>query len=189
MRIKGKRKREALKKIKSFIEKGYSANRIQKELKKLNLGVRRKVLLEEIRTIRKIEITTEKRKKSIPKKYREPEIIIPPKKITELFRVSYIIPSIPVHSRPFKRRYLGFRLNAFSLNRNKLLNNHDRLKTLLIKLTSEYLGSDVTEWNQWDVSVGREFPVIVFVSKNLNDMWFFAVEDEGKEIYSRSGYI
>lgn len=177
--------------VKKLSKTKYSANKIQKILQKEGLGIRRKALLAELRYFRKKEITKEKRVKAIPKKYRKPIIVkpIPIKELIELYRVSYIIPSIPVHSRPFKRRYLGFRLNAFSINKRKLLNNHTRLRRLLIELTSQYLRADVLNWNNWYITVGREYPTITFVSRKLNNVWIFSVEQEGKEQYSKSGIL
>jgi len=189
VRIKYKRKREQRKAIESYVEKGYSSNKIQKLLREQNLGLRRKTLLSEIRSVKKVQITPEKRQKAIPKKYRKKLIPPPIKELIELYRVSYIIPSIPIHSRPFKRVYLGFRINAFSNRKRHLLREHERLRRLLIQETSRYLGSNVLEWNNWYVTVGREYPTIVFVSRNLNNMWIFSVEQEGKEKYSRSGIL
>lgn len=189
VKIKHKRKRETRKALESYIKKGYSANKIQKLLQKRKLGIRRKVLLSEIRSIKKIQIKPEKRIKHIPKKYKKKIFAPPVRELVELYRVSYIIPSIPVHSRPFKRVYLGFRLNVFSDNKKRLLNEHERLRNLLIELTSQYLGANVKEWNNWTVSIGREYPNIVFVSRKINNTWIFAVEKEGSEQYSRSGVL
>jgi hypothetical protein len=69
---KGKKHRISAKakwRIKGYISEGYSANKIQKLLKKQHVGIRRKTLLSEIRKIKhqKIKRNTQK---YIPTKYR-----------------------------------------------------------------------------------------------------------------------
>lgn len=189
VKIKGKIKTEQLRVIKWGVKAKLSANQIQKQLRAKGLGIRRKVLLEEIRVIKKKKITPEKRKKHIPKKYREKPKRIIIREPTTLFRVSYIITDIPVHSKPFKRVYLGFRLTAFSISSDFLISRHDYLKRLLVKLSNEYLGSDILGWENYDVTIGIERPTRILVSQNLNGVWIFRVEQEGSEIYSRSGRL
>lgn len=55
--------------IKTYVKQGYSANKIQKKLQKQHLGIRRKVLLAEIRKLKRQEPKADRRK-YIPKKYR-----------------------------------------------------------------------------------------------------------------------
>jgi len=54
--------------IRSYVSEGYSANRIQKSLRARHMGIRRKVLLAEIRIIKHQEPKTEI-VKYVPKKY------------------------------------------------------------------------------------------------------------------------
>jgi len=183
---------EKYKAIKWYAKRGYGANEIQRRLKERGLGVRRTRLLEEIRLIREIKITPEKRKKHIPKKYREPKIRLPPpRKIGRIYRVSCIISDVPVHSRPFKRNYIGFRLQAFHFNSKYLRNQISVLKNMVIKITSEYLGYDVTGWDGFDFIIGVEYPTEILIGypDRLNNRWIFRVETKGTEIYSRDGYL
>jgi hypothetical protein len=60
-----KRQREA---IRGYVEKGYSANRIQVKLRERHIGLRRKNLLSEVRKVRRLKPKTEVAK-YIPKKY------------------------------------------------------------------------------------------------------------------------
>jgi len=55
--------------IRTYVKQGYSANKIQKRLSKQHLGIRRKVLLAEIRKI-KYQKPKADRYKYTPKKYR-----------------------------------------------------------------------------------------------------------------------
>jgi hypothetical protein len=54
--------------IKGYVKRGYSANQIQKQLQAQRLGIRRKVLLAEIRRVKGIQRKAET-VKYIPKKY------------------------------------------------------------------------------------------------------------------------
>ena len=55
--------------IKAYVTQGYSANKIQKNLKKQDLGIQRKKLLSEVRTIKGTKPKAN-RQKYTPKKYR-----------------------------------------------------------------------------------------------------------------------
>ena len=55
--------------IRGYVKKGYSANKIQKKLRAQHLGIRRKVLLAEIRKAKHRKVKAE-RLKYTPKKYR-----------------------------------------------------------------------------------------------------------------------
>lgn len=187
------RKGQQLKAIKWYISRNYKVNIIQKKLTERKLGLRRKTLLSEIRSIKKIKITKEKRIKYIPKKYRK-EIIMEQIRLKELdtiYRVSYIIRDIPVHSRPFKRNYLGFRLQAFSYNAEYLLQNNQYLKQLLVEETNKYLKFIVFENFNWNHKIGIEKPtqIVITNAKRFNNVWIFRVEQEGIEVYSRDGRI
>lgn len=181
--------------IKWYVNRGYGANEIQRRLKARGLGIRRKILLTEVRTLRKETITREKRIKHIPKKYRRKEVK-PRKKWIEkvkieakqIFRISLIIPSLPVHSRAFKRNYLGFRLNAFGFDKDYLFNQLSGLREILIKETGKYIGSMPYAREQ---VIRVEKPVLINVlnPNYLNGKWFFAVEKEGKEQYGTSGNL
>jgi hypothetical protein len=60
-----KRQREA---IRGYVNKGYSANQIQVELRNQRMGIRRKVLLAEVRRVKGQKLKAET-VKYIPKKY------------------------------------------------------------------------------------------------------------------------
>ena len=181
--------------IKEYVDKGYSANRIQKELRKRKMGIRRKRLLAEVRSIKEITITKEKRIKHIPKKYKR-KIVVKEKwelralkeERKPIYRMSLIIPSLPVHSRAFRRNYLGFRLNAFSFDKDYLLSKRAILKEELIKRTGKYIGSLVYAQEQV-VRVETPTSINVLNADYLNGKWFFAVEKEGKEEYGVSGNL
>jgi hypothetical protein len=56
--------------IRTYVKQGYSANKIQKRLQKQNLGMRRKILLAEIRKVKGQKPKAD-RKKYTPRKYRK----------------------------------------------------------------------------------------------------------------------
>ena len=187
------RKGQQLKAIKWYVSRKYRVNVIQKKLSGRKLGLRRKILLSEIRSIKKIKITKEKRIRYIPKKYRK-KIIAEQLRLKELdmiYRVSYIIRDIPVHSRPLKRNYLGFRLQAFSYDAEYLLQNNRYLKQKLIEETNNYLKFKVFENFNWSHKIGIEKPthIVITNAKKFNNVWIFRVEQEGIEVYSRDGRI
>jgi len=176
--------------IEQCVKQNISANKIQKLLQKENMGLQRKVLLVEIRTIKKVKISPEKRKKHIPKKYREePKPVIAPRvEPKPIYRISFIIPSLPYHSRPFNRNYLGFRLTAFSYDRNILNENRQKLRLMLIRKTGNFINS-ISYAEEQVIRV--ESPVLLNLIRPeyLNGKWFFAVEKEGKEQYGENGLI
>jgi len=192
--VRGRRitkKGQQLKAIKWYVSRKYKANIIQKKLSERKLGLRRKTLLAEIRSIKKITITKEERIKYIPKKYRKRIEQIRLKELDTIYRVSYIIRDIPVHSRPLKRNYLGFRLQAFSYDAEYLLQNHRHLKQLLVEETNKYLGFKVFENFNWNHRIGIEKPthIMIINAKRFNNVWIFRVEQEGTEVYSKDGRI
>lgn len=183
--------------IKGYLKKGYSTTKIQKRLSKRKIGVRRKVLLREVRLIKGIKISKEKRLRAIPKKYRKPKVKVVKKwvdrvKVDVIFRVSYILQDIPVHSRPFQRNYLGFRLQAFSLDKEFLKQQHKNLKEILIKETNRYLGFNCMENFNWNhIILNMESPTAISLHGALrfHNTWIFRVESEGRELYSRDGRL
>lgn len=174
--------------IKDLIEKDYSANKIQIELRLYGIGVRRKKLLAEIRSIKGKQITKEKREKHIPKKYRKEKPKRRKLKFGEIYRGSLIISSVPLHSRPFNRRYIGFRLNIFSFDKNEVYSGLRSLKRMFIKKVGDYLSSYQYASEQ---IMGTEKPIKIIVSnpEKLNGTWNYAVEEKGKGEYSESGEI
>jgi hypothetical protein len=58
--------------IKTYVKRGYSANKIQKQLQKRHIGIRRKTLLKEIHKIRRVKAH---RRKYIPRNYYYPPTI------------------------------------------------------------------------------------------------------------------
>ena len=201
--------------IRWYVKRGYSAKKIQKKLQEKNLGLRRKTLLTQIRIMKgtstKTIIEDGKRKKvsiykrieprlpkkSIPKKYRKKEEI--KKKWIDrglaedmIFRTSIILQDIPVHSKPFKPNYLGFRLQAFSLNKEYLLNQYNSLKNILIKESNKYLTFKCFEnfnWNHKILGIERCALIPIRNARRFHNIWIFRVEKEGIEIYSKDGRI
>ena len=166
---------------------GMSGNKIQKLLKDLDLGVRRKTLYEELRAIKGITISKEKREKSIPKKYRKEEIG-GLGKVGQIYRGSLIISSVPLHSRPFERHYLGFRLNIFSYSKNEVYSVMRSMKKQFIKMVGDKLKSFQYASEQ---VLGTENPKLINLTSPdyFNGRWFFAVEEKGSDIGSESGRI
>jgi len=62
--------KQQTKKIRGYVKQGFSANNIQKRLQKQHLGIRRKVLLAEIRKIKRQKPKAD-RQKYTPRKYRK----------------------------------------------------------------------------------------------------------------------
>lgn len=183
-------KTKAYKRIVWYVKLGYSANKIQKTLAKQKLGVRRKVLLEEIRYLRKTTVTPEKRKKGIPKKYRKKEIPIPPPpKPKAIYRCSLTILDVPVHSKAFKRNYLGFRLNAFCFDPNYLNHAMPQLQDRLVELANQYIKSDYIPKRYTDIGIKSPELIPVYNPEALNKRWVFTIEREGIERFHRSGVI
>lgn len=178
--------------IQSLINKGYSANKIQIALKEKGLGVRRKRLLSEIRLIKTGKTGHKKDMiKYIPRKYRRKTVPVPVvrRNIIPLYRVSYIIQDVPVHSRPFQRNYIGFRLTAFHINRTVLDNNSTSLKNKLLKFASRYLGYNILDWEYYDVYIGIEYPTQISANIHLSGTFDCKVEKNGYEIHVESGRI
>lgn len=180
---------QATKALKEYASKGYSANKIQKLLKSDGLGMRRQRILQEVRLAKNKQVK-ENRFNYVPQKYRKPYIKIG--KQTYLFRVSLILNDVPIHSKPFQRNYLGFRLQAFSTNEKLLRSKMSHLRSLLIELVEKYIGYRNSEWWFSDSTyIGYEYPVLMSVSNPyfLNNRWIFRVEKEGREIKSGSGNL
>ena len=184
------RKTKAFKALRWYASRGLSANEIQRRLQKRNLGIRRKRILEEVRIVKDVKVKSG-RYKYIRKKYR-PKDYIPVGKQKYLFRCSLILNDVPVHSKPFKRNYLGFRINAFSTNEKKLRAVMGKLRELLIDLVEQYLGYPSSEW--WfshSTYIGYEYPrlIPVYNPEFLNGKWIFRIEREGREIRAKSGRL
>jgi len=179
---------EQLSLLRKLSQEGKSANYIQNELRQKNLGMRRKTLLLYIRANKKTGVSEEKRKRSIPKKYRKKgqQYL---KDMAMIYRASYIIRDIPVHSRISAKNYLGFRLTVFSFDSEDLKKNHKHFKELLEKETSDYLGFKVFENFNWSHRISIEYPVLIAVNNayRFNNIWIFRVENDGLEVYSKDG--
>ena len=185
------KKAKQLDAIRWYVSRKFSSRQIQKKLRKRGLGLRRKTLLHEIRIIKDVKVTKEERERAIPKKYRKPIFLVPPE-IDRIFRTSIILQDIPVHSRLMKRNYLGFRLQAFSLDKEYLIQQYRHLKDILMKETNKYLGFVAMENFNWNHRVlGIEKCVLIPVSntRRFHNIWIFRVEKEGSEIYSKDGRI
>ena len=196
--------------IKKFIRKGYSSRQIQKELRKQDLGLRRKTLLREIRVVKfsktkivkgkkvtiwkKPKSYEERAKKGVPIKYRKKVKVKRLKELDKIYRMSLIIRDIPLHSKPYARNYLGFRLNCFALTKEELINAKRGLKLRLEKETNKYTGAlyslrDIYENPHWTHKISVEYPVQILVSNasRFHRSWQFRVEKEGREEYSKDG--
>lgn len=175
IKVVNKRLREE--RFKQYVEKGYSANKIQKLLKDENLGMRRKVLLTRVREERGL------RKRREGTEYKP---ILKEHKFKGLYRMSLIILDLPVHSTKTKPNYLGFRLTAFSLSRDLLLARQNQLKRTLLDKTIEYVGYDIRNWDGYDFHIGTENPVFIPMSEDeaftRNNTWVFVVEQNGFEL-------
>lgn len=178
--------------IEEAVSVGMSGNKIQKFLQNQGIGIRRKKLYEEIRAIKKQTVSEEKRKKSIPKKYRKEERIKKWRekalKVGQIYRGSLIISSVPLHSIPFNRRYLGFRLNIFSYDKKAVYDALRDMKKQFIRMVGDRLKSKPYADEQ---VMGTEKPTKINITNpdSLNGKWFFAVEEKGSDIDSESGYI
>lgn len=177
--------------IEDCVSVGMSGNKIQKLLQEQGLGVRRKKLYAEIRAIKGETLSREKSKKSIPKKYRREA----PKKwkrkalqVDQIYRGSLIISSVPVHSTPFNRHYLGFRLNIFSYDKKAVYDALRSMKKEFIKMVGDKLKSLPYADEQ---ILGIEKPTKIYLSNPnyYNGKWFFAVEEKGRDVDSEDGYI
>lgn len=169
---------------------GMSGNQIQKMLSNVGLGIQRKKLYEEIRSIKGETITKEKREKSIPKKYRKQESKKSMKKYGEIYRGSLIISSLPLHSTPFNRNYIGFRMNFFSIDKNEVKRAMNIYEKKFIEMVGDKVRSYMYGKESYE-TMGIESVVKIAVSnpENLNGKWFFAVESKGKDISSQEGYF
>ena len=178
--------------IEDAVSVGMSGNKIQKFLQSQGMGIRRKKLYSEIRSIKKTSLSAEKSKKSIPKKYKKDVALKKWKdrglKAGYIYRGSLIISSIPFHSRPFKRHYLGFRLNIFSYDKNEVYYALRSMKKEFIRMVGSKLKSQVYAQEQ---VLGTEKPTKINVKnpKNLDGKWFFAVEEQGRDIGGENGRI
>ena len=182
--------------IRELVKLGYSSTKIQKTLSSEKLGVRRKVLLTEIRNIKQQkEPTQTKRLRSIPKKFRGAGFgvsPVPTKEDNQIYRYAVIINDVPVHSKPLKRNYLGFRLLGYYKDKKKLNSAIPRLKDLCLANASQYLGYNILDWSGFELYYGKEYPVQIIThnANMLDGRWTFKVEKEGREIGSeKSGFI
>ena len=86
--------------IRTYVKQGYSANRIQKRLQKQNLGIRRKVLLAEIRKVKGQKPKAD-RQKYTPRKYRKYYLY------RERFGLKQIAGYSTVHGKPRRIQVYG----------------------------------------------------------------------------------
>lgn len=189
-------KRQRAKIIRTGVISGKSSNQIQNELRVYGLGLRRKVLLQEIRAIKGIAGYKKEREKYIPKKYRKERGLgqVKFKDIEKIYRMSFIIRDIPLHSTTLRRNYLGFRLTAFCISKDYLLQNEQHLKDTLKKETNIYCKTyysltNIFENYNWNHRIFIESPTEIIMSnaKRLTNSWVFRVEKDGVEQYSREG--
>ena len=98
-----KQQREA---IRGYVEKGYSANQIQVNLKNRRMGIRRKVLLAEVRKVKgqKLKAGTAK---YIPKKYAQaPRVKAPPRKRLRPFFAQIQEKQVTIIGRHYGKRII-----------------------------------------------------------------------------------
>lgn len=180
-----KKKIETIKEL-TFL--GFSSRDINKSLRDAyGSGIRRKILLQEMSSAKGLgETSKEKRTKSIPKKYRTPKPVIKDN-VGYIYRGSLIVSSVPLHSRPFNRHYLGFRLNVFSYSKSEVLKALNSMKKEFIRMIGNELGSLPYAKEQ---TLGRGIDrIAVRNPDSLNGKWFFAIEEQGRDIGSREGRI
>ncbi len=102
--------RQKIKVIRGYVKQGLSANKIQKRLQKQHLGIRRTVLLAEIRKLKGQKPKAD-RQKYIPKKYRKRVSGIPhrPKARKPVFFGKHVAvyryASTSRHPRPYSARF------------------------------------------------------------------------------------
>lgn len=146
------------------------------------MGIRRQILLSEIRAVKRIPIRKQ-RYKYIPIKYKR-DISAPPKRRKMIYRVSFAVNGVPIH-----HKYLGFLLQAFYVDKEFLRLHMRELKDKLIKLTEEYLHYRKSEW-WFNFSIGTEYPTeISDTIFSLSGTWLFQVEKDGSIIHSETGAI
>lgn len=188
--------------IEDAVSVDMSANKIQKFLRDNDMGVRRKTLLAEIRSI-KAKGLTEKQKEIARKKYekrREKAIKEKPEKIRkrkweervlkigQIYRGSLVISSVPLHSIPFNRRYLGFRLNIFSYDKKAVYDALRSMKKEFLRMVGNRLKS-LPYADEQIMGIEKPTKINVTNPNSLNGKWFFAVEEKGNEIDHEEGYI
>lgn len=172
--------------IKEMTLEGYSSKRINRILKEIyGSGIRRTRLLQEMRAIKEDRKKID-REKYIPKKYRKY------KKagfgeIGKIYRGSLIISSVPLHSKPFDRHYLGFRLTIFGYSRNDVKSAMNAMKDKFLDMVATKLKSENYAKEQ---TLGTENPRLITATNtdSLNGKWFYAIEEKGKDIDSKDGY-
>jgi len=102
--------KQQIKAIRGYVKQGFSANNIQKQLQKQHLGIRRTVLLAEIRKLKRQKPKAD-RKKYVPKKYRKRVRKIPrrPKARKPVFFGKHVAvyryASTSRHPRPYSARF------------------------------------------------------------------------------------
>lgn len=175
------------------------ANQILKKLKAKGLGMKRKQFLAKIRvkraggSVKRFDTS-----KNVPIKYRKKKIVyvpqyLAPTKIEEkeeniMFRISLAINDVPVH-----KKYVSFLLQAYSLNKEFLVNKQEELKKKLLNLTNSYLGysnyNALAEWNNFSYYIAIEYPTEILINRTMLGLWFFTVERNGSDTYAKSGSL
>lgn len=190
------KRRKQLKIIRSGVLSGKTGKDIQIELREQKLGMRTKTLYDEIRSFKGLKPSDKK----VKKKTKQEKLNISDKDFDIIFRMSFIIRDVPLHSRVLARNYLGFRLTAFSYDKKYLEQNEKYLATKLLELASKYAYSkyslkDITENENWvryrtkyDMTfIESPVEIVWNHAKRYNNKWIFRVEKDGVEQYSDEG--
>jgi len=179
--------------IEEGVSVGMSANKIQKFLQSQGLGIKRKKLLAEVRSIKGLPEPKDREKyfpkkpPKAPKKWKKRAL-----KVGQIYRGSLIISNVPLHSTPFNRHYLGFRLNIFSYDKNEVYSALRSMKEEFIKMVAKKLKSYPyadEKYNEQVLGTEKVIKINVTNPDNLNGRWLFAVEEKGSDIDSESGGI
>lgn len=94
-----------------------------------------------------------------------------------LYRNSWYIHGIPVHSTARNQNYFGFIIQGFSYNTNILNRNKEYLKNLLLIKAKRYLIS--AEYVR-DISVELDYESPITISEQVrNNSWVLMVEHNG----------
>lgn len=109
-------------------------------------------------------------------------------KENRLYRNSWYVHGIPVHSTARNQRYYGFIIQGFSKNTEILDRNKEYLKKLLLTKAKNYLIS--SEYvKDIAVELGYENPIEISMNESLINMWMLQVEYNGKAVDSDGGKL
>jgi len=190
------KRRKQLKIIRSSVLAGKTGKEILKELRSQKLGMRTQTLYDEIRSYKGLKPSDKK----VKKKTKQQKLRVQDIDFDIIYRMSFIIRDVPLHSRVLARNYLGFRLTAFSYDKKYLEQNEKYLAGKLLELASKYCATryglkDITENENWVryrtkydmTNIENPVEVAFNEAKRYNNRWIFRVEKDGVEQYNDEG--